>query len=69
MMGFVVSGVPAGTGKLAIPWLLGQMPVGNAVSAILEQWPPLRESVEATIAMEQEWAERGVQYLRACGCT
>jgi hypothetical protein len=69
MMGFVVSGVPAGTGKLAIPWLLGQMPVGNDVSAILEQWPPLRESVEATIAMEQEWAERGVQYLRSCGCT
>jgi sugar phosphate isomerase/epimerase len=69
MMGFVVSGVPAGTGKLAIPWLLGQMPVGNDASAILEQWPPLRESVEATIAMEQEWAERGVQYLRSCGCT
>jgi sugar phosphate isomerase/epimerase len=69
MMGFVVSGAPAGTGKLAIPWLLGQMPTDNNVSAILEQWPPLRESVEATVAMEQEWAERGVQYLRSCGCT
>jgi sugar phosphate isomerase/epimerase len=69
MMGFVVSGAPAGTGKLAIPWLLRQMPTGNNVSAILEQWPPLRESVEATVAMEREWAERGVQYLRSCGCT
>jgi hypothetical protein len=65
----VVSGAPAGTGSLAIPWLLEQMPPGKNVSAILEQWPPLRESVEATIAMEQEWAERGVQYLRSCGCT
>jgi sugar phosphate isomerase/epimerase len=69
MMGFVVSGVPAGTGKLAIPWLLGQMPADNDVSAILEQWPPLRESVEETVAMEEEWVERGVQYLRSCGCT
>jgi sugar phosphate isomerase/epimerase len=68
MMGFVVSGAPAGAGKLAIPWLLEQMPADNDVSAILEQWPPLRESAEATVAMEQEWAERGVQYLRSCAC-
>jgi sugar phosphate isomerase/epimerase len=69
LMGFVVSGAPAGAGRLDIPWLLRQMPPGGSVSAILEQWPPLRESVEATISMEQEWAERGVQYLRSCGCT
>jgi sugar phosphate isomerase/epimerase len=68
-MGFVVSGAPAGSGRLAIPWLLEQMPAVKNVSAILEQWPPLRESVEATVAMEQEWAERGVRYLRSCGCT
>ena len=69
MMGFIVSGAPAGAGRLDIPWILGQMPPGNNVSAILEQWPPLRESVQATVAMEQEWAEQGVQYLRSCGCT
>jgi len=39
------------------------------VSAILEQWPPLRDSIEETVAMEREWAERGIQYLRSCGCT
>jgi len=69
MMGFVVSGAAAGTGKLAIPWLLEQMPSDKNVSAILEQWPPMRESVGETVAMEQEWAERGIQYLRSCGCT
>ena len=69
MMGFVVSGAAAGTGSLDIPWLLGQIPPSNNVSAILEQWPPLRESVEATVAMEREWAEQGVRYLRSCGCT
>jgi len=69
MMGFVVRGAPAGEGRLDIPWLLGQMPPGDNVSAILEQWPPLRESVEATVTMEREWAEQGVRYLRSCGCT
>jgi sugar phosphate isomerase/epimerase len=68
-MGFVVKGAPAGAGRLAIPWLLEQMPHDNNVSTILEQWPPPQESVEATIAMEQKWAEQGLQYLRLCGCT
>jgi sugar phosphate isomerase/epimerase len=69
MMGFVVSGAPAGEGMLDIPWLLGQMSHRhNKMSAILEQWPPLRDSVEATIATEREWAERGIRYLRSCGC-
>jgi len=67
-MGFVVRGAPAGSGKLDIPWLLGKMPPGNDVSVILEQWPPFRASVEATVAMEKEWARRGIQYLRSCGC-
>jgi sugar phosphate isomerase/epimerase len=69
MMGFAVSGAPAGTGKLGIPWLLEQMPPNKNVSAIPEQWPPLREPVGETVAMEEEWAERGIQYLRSCGCT
>jgi sugar phosphate isomerase/epimerase len=69
MMGFVIRGAPAGAGMLDIPWLLREMPPGNNVSAILEQWPPFKESVEATVSMEQEWAEQGVQYLRSCGCT
>jgi sugar phosphate isomerase/epimerase len=69
MMGFVVRGARAGTGRLEIPWLLGQMNPGANVSVILEQWPPWQESVEATVAMEQEWAAQGVEHLRSCGCT
>jgi sugar phosphate isomerase/epimerase len=69
MMGFVVSGAQAGTGLLDVPWLLQQIPSGKNASAILEQWPPWRESLEATIENEREWAELGVQYLRSCGCT
>lgn len=66
-MGFVVRGVPAGSGSLDIPWLLSQMRTHD-ISIILEQWPPPQDSVETTIAMERDWAERGVQYLRSCGC-
>jgi sugar phosphate isomerase/epimerase len=69
MMGFVVRGAPAGAGRLDIPWLLDELPRGDHVSAILEQWPPWGASIEATIATEQAWAEQGVQYLRSCGCT
>jgi len=68
MMGFVVHGVPAGKGRLNIPWVLQQMPAVKEISAILEQWPPLGDSVETTIATESDWAKRGVEYLRACGC-
>lgn len=67
-MGFVVRGAPAGSGRLSIPWLLERMIPGNNVSVILEQWPPLLESMEATIALEQEWAAHGVEYLRSWGC-
>jgi sugar phosphate isomerase/epimerase len=66
-MGFMVSGAPAGSGRLDIPWLLGQMR-NDTVSAILEQWPPPQASIEATVAMEQEWAEQGISYLRSRGC-
>lgn len=69
MMGFQVSGACAGAGKLDIPWLLKQISLRDNMSAILEQWPPLRENAEATIANEANWAEQGVEYLRSCGCT
>jgi sugar phosphate isomerase/epimerase len=68
MMGFAVSGAQAGTGLLDVPWLVEQIPARENTSAILEQWPPWRESLEATIENEREWAELGIQYLSSCGC-
>jgi len=66
-MGFAVRGAPAGKGRLDIPWILRQLPANKNVSVILEQWPPWDTSVEKSILIEQEWAEQGVEYLRACG--
>ena len=67
-MGFAVRGAQAGCGMLDVPSVLKRMPE-RALSAILEQWPPLEGSMEDAIALEQEWAARGVRYLHACGCT
>ena len=68
-IGFLVRGAQAGCGLLDIPWILRQMPPDRDLSVILEQWPPLESSVEAAVALEQEWATGGVEYLRECGCT
>jgi hypothetical protein len=53
MMGFVVYSARAGTGWLDIPWLIEKIQRRNDMSAILEQWPPPAESVEAAVAIEQ----------------
>ena len=65
MMGFVVEGRPAGQGQLDIPWLLQTLAAAQvSPNAILELWPPEQEALEATIALEQAWAEESVHYLR-----
>ena len=65
MMGFVVEGRPAGKGQLDIPWLLQTLAAAQvSPNAILEVWPPEQEALEATIELEQAWAEESVNYLR-----
>jgi sugar phosphate isomerase/epimerase len=67
-MGFTVRGTQAGRGMLDVPSVLKQMPATD-LSVILEHWPSLDASMDDAIALEQEWAVRGVEYLHACGCT
>jgi sugar phosphate isomerase/epimerase len=65
MMGFSITGAAAGDGRLDVPWLLAQLrAAGRDVNAILESWPPLGPSLEATIALERAWAETGVRNMR-----
>ena len=66
MMGFTVEGRPAGQGRLEIPWLLDELKrYGRDCNAILELWTPPEETLEATIAKEQRWAEESILYLRS----
>jgi sugar phosphate isomerase/epimerase len=65
MMGFTVEGRPAGKGQMNLPWILQQLRVaGSTANAILELWPPPQAELEATLALEQAWAEESIHYLR-----
>lgn len=65
MMGFEITGAPAGQGMLDIPRLLCQLrAAGRDPNAILELWPAPEPSVDATIHKEEEWARTSVQFLR-----
>lgn len=65
MMGFEVTGCPAGRGRLNLPAVLNELrPYGRHPNLILEQWPTLCGSLESTLAREGEWAESGFKYLQ-----
>ncbi len=65
MMGYLVTGCPAGEGRLDIPWLVGEIRRhGRDPNLILELWPPYAGSVDETMAMEREWVARSVRFLK-----
>lgn len=64
-MGFSVVGVPVGQGKLDIPEQLNRLRIHRPnASAVLELWTPFAESIENTIALQDQWAEQSIQYLK-----
>ncbi len=65
MMGFEISGAPAGRGRLDIPGLLGRLRAVNPdADAVLELWTPPEAEIEATLRKEAEWAEISLEYLK-----
>lgn len=65
LMGFTVTGRPAGSGFLDLPQLLKQLaPARRCETAILELWTRPEPQIEATIAKEAEWAKQSVEYLK-----
>jgi 3-oxoisoapionate decarboxylase len=65
-MGFTVTGRPAGQGMLDLPFLLAQLaPHQRCHSAILELWTPPEATLAQTVAKEETWARRSVEYLLA----
>ena len=65
MMGYMVTGCPAGTGRLDVENLLRTLD-GSArkINVILEQWPTYPGTVEESILQEASWAEQSVAYLK-----
>lgn len=66
-MELTITGASAGKGKLDIP---GQLELLKRycpdASVILEQWTPLQETLDATVQLQESWAEAGIAYLQAC---
>jgi sugar phosphate isomerase/epimerase len=65
LMGFSVSGRPAGAGLLDMPAVLQQLaPFQRCQTAILELWTPPEPRLEDTIAKESSWAGQSLGYLK-----
>lgn len=66
LMGFTVTGCPAGTGMVQLPWLLEELKRGGRCeSAILEQWTIPEPDLEETIRKEAAWASQSLNYLKS----
>ena len=65
LMGFTVSGRPAGSGFLDVPRLLQQLaPFRRCSTAVLELWTPPEARLEKTVAKEAAWAVQSLHYLK-----
>ena len=65
LMGFNVTGRPAGRGLLNLPALLEQLsPFRRCQTALLELWTPPEAALEQTIAKEASWAAQSLDYLK-----
>jgi hypothetical protein len=50
---------------LKLPALLEQLAIsGRCHTAVLETWPPLEATLEATLVNESTWAAQSIQYLK-----
>ncbi|GAB3605385.1 TIM barrel protein [Conyzicola nivalis] len=65
-VGFTLEGVPLGTGLLDFDHLLAAVtPEARGINLIIEHWLPLGETIEDTIALENNWNTSNLQYLRS----
>jgi 3-oxoisoapionate decarboxylase len=66
LMGFSVTGKPAGQGSIPVKWAMSKLKsFGLFPSVIIELWPPLLDTIEGTIEMENKWAKQSVDYLKS----
>jgi len=64
-MGFAITGCPMGKGNLSVPWIVESFAALRvAPSVIMESWTPEQKTLNETIALEDAWAQQGVDYLR-----
>ena len=65
LMGFTVTGRPAGAGLFDLGRLLSQIKQFNRCqTAVLELWTPPEVELDRTIAKEADWATQSLEYLK-----
>jgi sugar phosphate isomerase/epimerase len=65
MMGFTVTGCPAGAGLIFLPRLLDELRRFSLCrSAVLEQWTVPDKTIDRTIVKERDWAAASLKYLK-----
>ncbi|HUS34977.1 MAG TPA: TIM barrel protein [Verrucomicrobiae bacterium] len=65
LMGFNVTGRPAGSGMLNVRKLLETLaPHNRCETAVLELWTPPEARIEDTVAKEARWASESLKYLK-----
>jgi len=64
MMGFDISGMPAGKGRMPIPEIINHLEkYKKCKSLVLELWTPFKDDLGKTIMNEQEWVKESANYL------
>ena len=65
LMGFQITGCPAGRGMVDVPALLQQLaPFHRCQSAVLELWTSPEPQLADTIRKEAAWAAKSLDFLR-----
>jgi sugar phosphate isomerase/epimerase len=65
LMGFNVTGRPAGQGLLNLPALLKQLSAfRRCQTAVLELWTPPEADLDKTISKEASWAKQSLDFLK-----
>jgi sugar phosphate isomerase/epimerase len=62
-LGFIVEGQASGDGMLDLQSMLPRLP--QNITAIVELWVPERESLDATLSLENAWVERSISNMKA----
>lgn len=65
-LGFIIEGCCPGEGENIANEFFGLIKtLDQDVDVVLEQWVPFQGSVEETLQIEKEWAEKGMQRLKS----
>jgi sugar phosphate isomerase/epimerase len=65
-VGFTLEGAPLGTGLLDYRYLVDTVrPDERGISRIVEHWLPLHDTLDDTVALEDEWNAHTLHYLRS----